>query len=190
MVCCFRNKPFFCHLCLMATLNIEIKATCPDPDRIRQWLLAHGARFVGVDGQTDTYFNVPNGRLKLREGNIENNLIFYTRTNQDGPKQSDFLLVKVADAAGLKESLTRANGIRTIVHKSREIYFIDNVKFHIDEVRGLGSFTEIEACNNDGEFTSVELHEQCSGYMSALQITADHLLSHSYSDMMIESATL
>ena len=100
-----------------------------------------------MDEQTDTYFNVPNGRLKLREGNIENNLIFYERTNQAGPRILIFNLVKVEDAEGLKEALTKSNGIKVVVKKRREIYYINNVKFHIDEVPGLGSFVEIEAGN-------------------------------------------
>ena len=91
-----------------------------------------------MDEQTDTYFNVPNGRLKLREGNIENNLIFYERSNQAGPKNSHFHLVKIEDAKGLKEVLAKSMGVKVVVKKKREIYYINNVKFHIDEVPGLG----------------------------------------------------
>ena len=110
-------------------INIEIKAVCRDHKQAREILLANGARFVGLDQQEDTYFNVPYGRLKLRLGNIENNLIFYQRSNQAGPKQSDFKLVKVQDPEALKETLTIAMGVLKIVKKSREIYFIDNVSF-------------------------------------------------------------
>ena len=70
-----------------------------------------------MDEQTDTYFNVSNGRLKLREGNIENNLIFYERDNQAGPKNSRFHLVKIEDAMGLKDVLAKSNGIKTVVTK-------------------------------------------------------------------------
>ena len=69
----------------MTFLNVEIKAKCRDSNRVRNYLLNNGAAYKGTDEQTDTYFNVPNGRLKLREGNIENNLIFYDRGNQAGP---------------------------------------------------------------------------------------------------------
>src|ERR1700754_1751811 len=89
------NKPFF-----MSFTNVEIKARCADPLPIRQYLLAN-ALFSGVDEQTDTYFNVKNGRLKLREGNIENNLIYYERDNQAGPKNSHFQLVEASDAVRL-----------------------------------------------------------------------------------------
>src|SRR5688572_9966175 len=128
----------------MAFLNIEIKARCTNPGNIRRYLLANNADFKGVDEQTDTYFNVLNGRLKLREGNIENNLIYYERDNKAGPKSSHFSLVRIEDAAGLKFALEKALGFKVIVIKRREIYYIKNVKFHIDEVPGLGSVIEIE----------------------------------------------
>ena len=56
-------------------LNIEIKAKCQVPEKIHQILRKKEAEFKGIDHQIDTYFNVNDGRLKLREGNIENHLI-------------------------------------------------------------------------------------------------------------------
>lgn len=61
--------------------NIEIKARCTDPKKTEEILLSNGAEFKGIDNQTDTYFNVKEGRLKIRQGNIENALIFYSRKN-------------------------------------------------------------------------------------------------------------
>ena len=66
-------------LFLGMALNIEIKAKTNHSEFIRGYLQANKAEFKGTDFQADTYFNVPNGRLKLREGNIENNLIHYER---------------------------------------------------------------------------------------------------------------
>ena len=52
----------------MGHVNIEIKARCSKPDRVRAFLRAAGADFKGIDHQIDTYFRVPTGRLKLRPG--------------------------------------------------------------------------------------------------------------------------
>ena len=152
---------------------------------IRQYLLSAGADFKGIDEQTDTYFNVLNGRLKLREGNIENNLIFYERTNQAGPKSSHFQLVKIEDASGLKEALTKSNGVKVVVKKQREIYYINNVKFHIDDVPGLGSFTEIEAGNVKVDLSQEQLKEQCDFYVKEFGIKEEDLIEVSYSDMLL-----
>jgi predicted adenylyl cyclase CyaB len=170
----------------MSFLNVEIKAKCSDPSFIRNYLLANDASFKGTDEQNDTYFNVPNGRLKLREGNIENNLIFYERSNQAGPKSSHFHLVKITDAHGLKEVLLKSNGIKVVVKKKREIYYISNVKFHIDEVPGLGSFIEIEAGNILADLSQEELNDQCEFYLREFGIKHDDLIQNSYSDMLIE----
>jgi adenylate cyclase, class 2 len=184
----------------MAFLNIEIKARltnknknnipgqakCDNASFIRNYLLSNAADFKGTDNQTDTYFNVPNGRLKLREGNIENNLIYYERTNQAGPKSSHFHLVKVEDAEGLKAILIKSNGIKVVVKKKREIYYINNVKFHIDEVPGLGSFVEIEAGNIQADLSQEQLKGQCNFYLKEFGVKDEDLIEVSYSDMLLE----
>jgi adenylate cyclase class 2 len=174
----------------MSYLNVEIKARCNDPSFIRNYLVNRGADFKGLDEQTDTYFNVTDGRLKLREGSIENNLIFYKRNDQPGPKRSHFHLVKIQDAAGLKHALERSCGIKMIVKKSREIYYIDNVKFHIDKVPGLGSFIEIEAGNILADKTEPELSDQCNFYLKEFHVQADDLIAESYSDMLLEKSNV
>ena len=171
----------------MAFLNVEIKAYCYNPGNIRLFLQQNNASFTGTDNQVDTYFNTNKGRLKLREGNIENNLIYYERADTAGPKDSSFILVKVEDAAGLKKALSVSMGIKTVIKKKREIYYIDNVKFHIDEVEGLGSFVEIEAGNVLANLDRDQLQQQCDYYITALGIKDPDMLSHSYSDMFLEN---
>lgn len=170
----------------MKFINIEIKARTTQADFIRDYLRKAGADYKGTDVQTDTYFKAPSGRLKLRQGKIENNLIYYDRPNQEGPKQSDFLLQPVQDSEGLKTILTKALGIKVTVTKTREIYYIQNIKFHIDQLEGLGSFVEIEAGNKLADLSVEELHEQCRFYMQEFGIKDEDLLSHSYSDMLLE----
>jgi adenylate cyclase class 2 len=171
----------------MSFINIEIKARTSNTAAIRQYLLQQGADCKGTDHQTDTYFIVPHGRLKLRQGSIENNLIYYERNDQPGPKQSDFQLVPVADGAPLKALLTKALGVKVVVAKKREIWFIDNVKFHIDELDSLGDFVEIEASNKNADIPVGTLHEQCNRYMQAFGIRDEDLVFNSYSDMLLNS---
>ncbi|MFV1981754.1 MAG: CYTH domain-containing protein, partial [Rhodothermia bacterium] len=102
------------------------------------------ARRIGLDHQIDTYFEIPEGRMKLRQGTIENNLIFYLRPDGAAPKKSEVMLAPTGNSELLRTLLSNAIGIRCVVDKKREIYFHGNVKFHVDEVAGLGSFIEIE----------------------------------------------
>src|SRR3954447_19764842 len=116
----------------MQYINIEIKARCFHPKTVEAFLFSHKVRFAGTDYQKDTYFNIPNGRLKLRQGNIENNLIFYKRSDQKGPKQSDFQIVSVTKSLELESLLAEALGIKIVVEKKRKIFFLDNIKVHLD----------------------------------------------------------
>lgn len=165
--------------------NVEIKARCADLGSIREYLQAHFAELRGSDHQVDTYFRSPNGRLKLREGNIENALIFYLRENQAGPKVSDVSLWAIPTGFPIKEVLTKSLGVLVAVDKQREIYFIDNVKFHLDVVHGLGTFVEIEAIDLDGTIGLEQLRGQCNFYLDALGIKEEDLLIVSYSDLLL-----
>ncbi|HEX7847944.1 MAG TPA: hypothetical protein VF476_19230, partial [Chitinophagaceae bacterium] len=72
-----------------------------------------------------------------------------------------------------------------VVKKLREIFYINNVKFHIDEVRGLGSFVEIEAGNILADLSADELKQQCDFYMKEFEINEIDLVEISYSDMLL-----
>lgn len=172
----------------MSILNIEIKARCDQPDRIRNILREHHADFKGTDHQIDTYFDVPEGRLKLRQGTIENNLIFYKRNNQSGPKASNINLVPAKHPEKLHTLLSNALGTQVVVDKKREIYFINNVKFHIDQVKELGSFVEVEAIDEDGTIGEEKLRDQCQKYLELFDISDGQLIAHSYSDMLLRAA--
>ena len=168
----------------MGHLNVEIKARCENQDKARDVLESLHTDFRGVDHQIDTYFKVSNGRLKLREGNIENYLIFYEREDKEGPKQSKVVLFENSPGSSLKEILMKALGPFVVVDKKREIYFIDNVKFHIDTVEGLGTFVEIEAIDRDGLLGKEKLQVQCDHYMELLGVKPGDLISVSYSDLL------
>ncbi len=168
----------------MKHTNIEIKARCNDLAAIQKILKSGNAEFKGTDRQIDSYFKVNSGRLKLREGNIENALIHYNREDKVEAKESDVMLYKSSKNELLKELLTRALGILVTVDKEREIYFIGNVKFHLDKVEGLGEFVEIEAIG-DEDVNKDDLMKQCKFYLNLFNISSKDLVPFSYSDMLL-----
>ncbi len=169
----------------MSHLNVEIKARCADHERVRAVLRARGARFVGTDHQIDTYFRAAAGRFKLREGRIENALIHYDREDTPGPKRTHVTLFATEPGSALGDLLRRALEVATVVDKEREIYFLDNVKVHLDTVAGLGTFVEFEAIDLDGTRRVEELRAQVTELMDACGVRDDDLLALSYSDMLL-----
>lgn len=170
----------------MERKSIEIKAICSDLNRIEKILVENEAEFLGIDHQIDTYFNVQNGRMKLREGNIENYLIHYLRPNQEGPKKSIITIYKNTPQSTLKKLLETSLGVLTVIDKERKIYFIDNVKFHLDKVENIGTFIEIEALDKMDLFSELDLKNQCEKYMDLFEIKDSNLVSHSYSDLALK----
>ena len=170
----------------MKLRNYEFKTRAQNLNKLEQKLLELNPAFRGEDHQIDTYFNVPAGRFKLREGNIENALIYYERPDTADAKQSDIILYRHQPDSSLKDILTKVNGIKVIVDKRRRIYFIGNIKFHFDAVVGLGTFVEVEAIDDSGLISIEELQEQCGRYFSFFGLETTDYVSKSYSDLILE----
>jgi adenylate cyclase, class 2 len=168
-------------------LNYEFKAKTDRLDEIEYLLSTRNAEFHGEDHQTDTYFNVQHGRLKLREGNIENALIHYHRPDVAGAKQSDVILYQHQPDKNLKEALIAALGVKVVVEKIRKIYFVDNVKIHLDQVGVLGSFVEVEAIDKHGNIKIESLQQQCREYAALFNIKESDYFAQSYSDLILKS---
>ncbi|MBN1330823.1 MAG: class IV adenylate cyclase [Candidatus Heimdallarchaeota archaeon] len=167
-------------------IDVEIKARCSNHDVIREILKKQNARFGGIDKQIDVYFHTRSGRLKLRKGQIENSLVFYDRENIQGIKPSEFQLYKSNDPSSLEKILRASLGVLIEVKKKREMYFINNIKFNLDEVTGLGQFLEIEAMTEDhNEIES--LHKIVESYILLFGIKFQDIQSHSYSDLLLKT---
>lgn len=168
-------------------VNVEIKAraTREQQDFIRDFLMRRGAKHVGRDRQVDTYFKVPTGRLKVRDGTIEHALVQYVRPDQAGPKLARCEVVTIDDPPAVVRALTAAVGVLATVSKRRDIYWLTNIKVHLDDVEGLGLFVEIEAQSHNAERTEDGLRAQCEAMMREFGILPDQLHTHSYSDMVL-----
>ncbi|HUT80496.1 MAG TPA: class IV adenylate cyclase [Candidatus Bathyarchaeia archaeon] len=170
-------------------IDVEIKAKCSNHDTIREILKSKNARFGGLDKQIDVYFQTNIGRLKLRKGQIENSLVFYERENIQGIKPSEFQLYKSADPVSLEKILRASLGVLVEVEKTREMYYINNIKFNLDKVKGLGQFIEIEAMTEDRNEIDV-LNKIVESYIEIFGIQSQDIQSHSYSDLLLRSQQL
>jgi predicted adenylyl cyclase CyaB len=126
--------------------NLELKARHPNLVAARELVQELGAAPAGVELQTDTYFCVRDGRLKLREIQRQSaTLIWYDRADEPAARICRYQLVPIPDPGPLKAALAAALGVRGEVGKRREIFLWHNVRIHLDEVAGLGTFVEFEA---------------------------------------------
>jgi homotetrameric cytidine deaminase len=158
--------------------NVELKAVDPDPARTLEQALALGASDEGVIVQRDTYFKVATGRLKLREEEPgEAHLIAYARPDDAEVRVSSYRVVPAPD--GTLAALTETLGVDVVVEKRRHLLLWENVRIHLDEVTGLGSFVELEAVAEDDSDLSRE-RAQVDRLIAELEI--GELSEGSYSD--------
>src|ERR1017187_4984506 len=170
----------------MKLLNFEFKARLKDPAPVRTTLKQLRERFLGTDPQVDTYFHVPSGRLKIREGRIENSLIFYQRTDTAHARRSLVEMMLLPRRNSVRAILSGALGVLAVVDKRREIYFVGNVKIHLDRVRCLGTFLEVEAMTRTGDIKKVRA--QAAKFQKLFNITANDIVPQSYSDLILEKS--
>ncbi len=165
-------------------INIEIKARVDDCAALRQKAELLSESACQVIPQEDTFFNCPYGRLKLRElGADRGQLVYYQRADKAGPKHSDYHIFETNQPSGLKGILTQAYGVRGVVSKVRYLYIVGQTRIHIDEVRGLGAFMELEVVLQPGQ--SDEQGEAIANkLMQQLGIDSKDLVEAAYIDLL------
>lgn len=163
--------------------NIEIKARARNFEEIKVRAEKLSDSPAQVLPQEDTFFNTPQGRLKLRVLAEHAELIYYTRPDQDGPKRSDYHITRSNDPDNLKRVLELAYGIRGVVKKTRYLYLVGQTRVHLDDVDGLGQFMELEVVMQDGQ-SDGEGQEIAEGLMSALGVDRSDLIDGAYMDLL------
>jgi len=164
--------------------NLEIKSNVSSFRAIRARLRAlDGADRQPVVRQTDWYFRVPRGRLKLRVIGRRRGgeLIVYRRPDRTGPRTSDFQRMPVADAAGATRLFAETLGLRACVRKRREVWLYRNARVHLDTVAGLGRFIEIEVVVTSGMLQARRLMAELR---EVLGLKSTGLIGGSYGEML------
>jgi adenylate cyclase class IV len=163
--------------------NLELKARDPDPRSTLRAAIGLGATDYGSFEQRDTVYWLPAGRLKLRRQGNAAELIHYLRLNQSRPAPSQVCRAPLADPDHTAEVLEAYLGVTGVVEKTRRLLVKDNVRIHLDQVEGLGSFVELEALVPPGFRPQSQL-AAINVLRRALAITDDRLLPGAYADYL------
>ena len=164
--------------------NIEIKAHIPSVAAILERAAALADEGPTEIRQDDTFFECRSGRLKLRTfANGEGELIFYRRTDQQGPKESFYVRTPTAAPDSLREMLTLAYGVVGRVRKNRTLFIAGRTRIHLDIVENLGHFLELEVVLREDESTDVGVRE-AHELMQRLGVTPSQLIDRAYVDLL------
>lgn len=164
--------------------NVELKVQVSDFSNIVALLKNSKARAVGLLSQKDTYFNCSRGRLKIREINNSGcELIYYQRPDVRGSRISNYQVVNLSrkTASQLKKLLKDSFGERGAVIKKRRLWLLGKTRIHLDQVKGLGNYVELETVfNKDGYRKAMIEHRHI---ISVLQLRGYKKIKGSYSDL-------
>lgn len=164
--------------------NLELKARDRDPARSLSVCEELGAEDRGTLSQTDTYFEVPRGRLKLREEpGASAHLIAYERPNSAAHKESRYRIIPVVDPTELKEAFSSLLGLKATVRKHRRLFLLENVRIHLDQVESLGNFIELEAVT-ESEAEPNDFDPLLIDLRHSFQIADADLVRGSYCDLL------
>ena len=168
--------------------NIELKAVVHDMENLRLRAEAISDTACQVIEQEDTFFHSSHGRLKLRRLAADRGqLVFYQREDSHGPKHSEYFIYETDQPELLKTCLAAAYGVRGIVSKVRSLYIAGQTRIHLDEVKGLGQFMELEVVLRADQ--SDKLGEAIARQlMHLLGISPADLIDVAYIDLLEKAA--
>ena len=161
-------------------MEIEIKATFDDKEKVKQALTDLGAEEEKIKHQIDEYYNHPSRdtretkeyiRLRYKEG--ENNGIFAHHINIADGVNKEFE-VPVEDIKTFKQILEGLSfPLLGVIDKKRETFKFKEFTITLDEVKDIGNFVEIEV---DGEESEIdEKKTQCIEVLKKLGLSEDNL---------------
>ena len=164
--------------------NVEIKARVADLPRLRDRVAALALAPPQALEQTDTFFPVPGGRLKLRRfADGAGELILYRRPDRPGPRESAYFRMDCRDPADLGAILRRRLGARGVVEKRREVFLVGRARIHLDEVRDLGTYLEIEVVLDAGE-PAARGEREARALLAVLEVPDSALEARAYVDLL------
>lgn len=165
--------------------NVEIKAKASNwahQLELAQQMADRGPEHLQ---QHDIFYQVPQGRLKLRIfPDNYGELISYHRPDQAGPKTSQYQISPTHEPEQLHQTLSAVLPVIGSVIKSRQVWFKGRTRLHFDQVVDLGQFIELEVVLADGE-TIEEGQAEANAIAKQLQIQEHDLIQGAYIDLGI-----
>lgn len=177
---------------LIAMIEIEVKARVDDPKRFERAIIALGATPIGIENQTDTYYNSQHGdfgktdealRIRVQDGRY---FLTYKGPKMDSvSKTRKEFQVDISDADGMGKILTSLGFFPVAtVTKKRKNFRLGDFIIALDDVRNLGNFMEIEISVNDsGKYE--EKVESIFKFFERLGIGRKSTIRRSYLEMML-----
>ena len=166
-------------------INLELKIKIQSENELVSKILQNGGKFIKNLEQKDTYFEFKEGLLKLREENGLFQLIKYSRNEKSGDRWSDYSIITLK-GENVDEYLKELFAVETIVEKNRTLYIYENTRIHLDNVKNLGTFLELETVIE--KITSDEGSKEFDNVVKFLGLDITKEIRASYRDLILQAS--
>lgn len=162
--------------------NLEIKIKVNSLKKLKDKLKQKRIGLKKILIQKDVYCSVNKGLLKLRIENGEKSLIYYKRDEKSKKRWSDYQLIKFAEG-DIEKFYKNIFSTEITVSKVRELYIYKNTRIHLDKVKGLGSFIELETLVID-DLRNAE--NRFNEMVEILELDTKSQIRASYRDLLLD----
>jgi adenylate cyclase class 2 len=167
--------------------NYEIKCKVANYKKLKNSINKIKNFAYSVEKQIDIYYKVNHGRLKLRIINDgKGALIFYEREEQTNKRISKYIISETNNFIQLDAILRKQFKVLISVQKKREVYIYRNIRIHLDYIKNLGRFLEIEIIYENLK----NAKSQMKKIISKLNLNENDFIKESYSDLLITKSIL
>ncbi|MBZ0199157.1 MAG: class IV adenylate cyclase [Ignavibacteriaceae bacterium] len=160
--------------------NLEIKVPVKSLSSIKKKLNKIDAEYAGTLNQTDIYYKIKKGLLKLRIENGKSQLIQYFRDEKSKDRWSDYRILELS-SDNAEEFLAGLFSAEVTVKKERKLYWYKNTRIHLDKVKGLGTFLELETKLTSGK---KDARDRFNFLIKHLQLDVNNQIRKSYRDSL------
>lgn len=164
--------------------NIELKMKIDNINSIND-LLKNKSFFQDSFFQKDTYYLLGKNRLKTREEEKKIEIIYYRREDREFSKDSKYFVFECDKYffSIIKNLLQIFFGKKKIVEKERSLYLYKNTRIHLDKVKYLGDFLELETVVKDEQKYNEYLKEHHE-VIEKFNLNKYEKIAYSYSDLI------
>lgn len=164
--------------------NLEIKVELKSHKEIKNILKKNKIQLSETLIQKDVYYKIDSGILKLRIENGTQTLIYYNRNEKSIKRWSDYHLLEIKNADANKYFKKFLKVIIT-VNKKRELFLYKNTRIHLDYVKNLGYFLELETRVVNG---LKDAEKRFNHLLDLLNLRDKKELRSSYRDLLLSKA--
>ena len=161
-------------------VNLEIKVALTSHKKVKAVLKEIGAEFKGILTQKDIYYKSPGCLLKMRIQNDRTELIRYNRVESGDTRWSDYDVILLSGKK-VPDFFNNILKTETVVQKKRELWLYDNTRIHLDTVKGLGYFLELETLVLKGR---KDAEKRFNEMVKVLSLDFDRQIRSSYRNLM------